>query len=91
MTLLRAGPCGREAGAGRDRFGQGGGTARVRTLAGAHAPDHDISADRPLITDTDASLITAHSDKEQAAPAFKRRLGIHPLWTFAGHGGEGTG
>lgn len=65
--------------------------ARVRRLSGARAPDHDISADRPLITDTDATLITAHSDKEQAAPAFKRGLGFHPLLIFAGHGGEGTG
>jgi hypothetical protein len=65
--------------------------ARVWTLAGVHAPDHDINADRPLIIDTDATLITAHSDKEQAAPTFKRGFGFHPLWTFADHGGEGTG
>ncbi len=29
--------------------------------AGAHAPDHDISAEKPLIIDLDATLVTAHS------------------------------
>ena len=42
----------------------------VWRLAGEHAPDHGIDADRPLIIDTDATLISAHSDKEQAAPTF---------------------
>jgi len=65
--------------------------ARVWALAGEHAPDHGIDADRPLIIDTDATLITAHSDKEQAAPTFKRGFGFHPLWAFADHGAEGTG
>jgi hypothetical protein len=65
--------------------------ARVWTLAGEHAPDHGIGADQPLIIDTDATLITAHSDKEQAAPTFKRGYGFHPLWAFADHGAEGTG
>jgi hypothetical protein len=65
--------------------------ARVWTLAGEHAPDHRIGADRPLIIDTDATLITAHSEKEQAAPTFKRGFGFHPLWAFADHGTEGTG
>jgi hypothetical protein len=65
--------------------------ARVWALAGAHAPDHGIDADRPLIIDTDATLITAHSDKEQATPTFKRGYGFHPLWAFADHGAEGTG
>src|SRR5664279_4055550 len=31
--------------------------ARVWRLAGDHAPDHGIDADRPLIIDTDATLI----------------------------------
>jgi hypothetical protein len=65
--------------------------ARVWRLAGEHAPDHGIDADRPLIIDDDATLITAHSEKEQAAPTFKRGFGFHPIWTFADHGGQGTG
>jgi hypothetical protein len=63
----------------------------VWRLAGEQAPDHGVDADRPLIIDTDATLITAHSDKEQAAPTFKRGFGFHPLWAFADHGTEGTG
>jgi len=35
--------------------------------------------------------VTAHSEKEQAAPTFKKGFGFHPLWTFADHGPEGTG
>lgn len=65
--------------------------SRVWSLAGVHAPDHGIDADRPLIIDTDATLITAHSDKEQAAPTFKRGFGFHPLWAFVDHGARGTG
>jgi hypothetical protein len=65
--------------------------ARVWTLVGEQAPDHGIDADRPLIIDTDATLITAHSEKEHAAPTFKRGFGFHPLWSFADHGAEGTG
>lgn len=65
--------------------------AQVWRLAGEHAPDHGIDAERPLIIDTDATLITAHSDKEQAAPTFKRGFGFHPLWAFADHGAGGTG
>jgi Transposase DDE domain group 1 len=65
--------------------------ARAWRLAGEHAPGHDIAADRPLIIDLDATLITAHSEKEYAAPTFKRGFGFHPLWAFADHGVEGTG
>ncbi|HZC51067.1 MAG TPA: IS1380 family transposase [Mycobacterium sp.] len=65
--------------------------SQVWRLAGEHAPDHGAGAETPLIIDTDATLITAHSDKEQAAPTFKRGFGFHPLWTFADHGSDGTG
>jgi hypothetical protein len=65
--------------------------ARVWALAGEHAPDHDMDADHPLIIDTDATLVTAHSDKEHAAPTFKRGFGFHPLWSFVDHGAEGSG
>ena len=59
--------------------------------AGKHAPDRGANADAPLAIDVDATLITAHSDKEHAAPTFKRGFGHHPLWVFADHGAEGTG
>ena len=59
-------------------------------LAGDRAPDHGIDASSPLVIDIDATLITAHSDKEGAAPTFKRGSG-HPLWAFVDHQEEGTG
>ena len=55
------------------------------------APDHGAHADAPLIVDLDATLVTAHSDKERAAPTFKRGYGFHPLCAFVDHGAEGTG
>jgi hypothetical protein len=65
--------------------------SQVWRLAGEHAPDRSIDAETPLIIDTDATLITAHSEKEQAAPTFKRGFGFHPLWSFADHGADGSG
>ncbi len=65
--------------------------ARAWRLAGRHAPDHDRTAESPLVLDVDATLVTAHSDKERAAPTFKRGFGFHPLWTFVDHGPDGTG
>jgi hypothetical protein len=65
--------------------------ARVWRLAEDRAPDHDVSAARPLVVDVDGVLVTAHSDKEQAAPTFKRGFGHHPLVAFVDHGSDGTG
>jgi hypothetical protein len=65
--------------------------ARAWELAGRHAPDHQIDAGAPLVIDVDATLVTAHSDKEGAAPTFKRGYGHHPLWAFVDHGPGGTG
>jgi len=61
------------------------------TAAGDRAPDHGIDAEAPLVIDVDATLVTAHSDKEQAAPNFKRGYGFHPLCAFVDHGFAGTG
>jgi hypothetical protein len=68
-------------------------TARARAwrLAGERAPDHGIDRNRPLIIDVDATLVTAHSEKEGAAATFKRGFGHHPLWAFVDHGPDGTG
>ena len=46
--------------------------ARVWTSAGVHAPDAGTGADRPLVIDLDATLVTSHSEKDQARPTFKR-------------------
>jgi hypothetical protein len=64
---------------------------RAWALAGEHAPDHDTGAARPLVIDVDATLVTAHSEKESAAPTFKRGFDFHPLCAFVDHGAEGTG
>jgi len=65
--------------------------ARVWELAGAHAPDAGADAEHPVVIDLDATLVTSHSDKQQARPTFKRGFGFHPLWTFGDHGAAGTG
>jgi hypothetical protein len=65
--------------------------AAVWALAGEHAPDSDADAAAPLVVDIDATLVTAHSEKERAAPTFKRGFGHHPLWAFVDHGPEGSG
>ncbi len=67
--------------------------ARAEAWAGAgdRAPDHGIDAGHPLIIDLDATLKIAHSDKEAAAPTFKKTFGHHPLGAWADHGPAGTG
>lgn len=65
--------------------------ARAWALAGGHAPDHATNAANPLVIDVDATLVTAHSDKQGAAPTFKKGYGHHPLWAFVDHGAAGTG
>ena len=59
--------------------------ARVWNLAGKHAPDHDITAASPLVIDLDATLVTSHSDKENARPTFKRGYGFHPMQAHDEH------
>jgi hypothetical protein len=41
--------------------------------------------------DIDATIVTAHSDKQQAAPTWKKTYGFHPLTVFADHGADGSG
>jgi hypothetical protein len=44
----------------------------------------------PLVIDIDATLVTAHSDKQGAAPTFKQGFGFHPLVCYLDRG-DGTG
>ncbi len=41
-----------------------------------------------LVIDLDATLITAHSDKEGAAPTFKKGYGFHPLGAWCANTAE---
>ncbi len=65
--------------------------ARAWGLAGTDAPDHAMTVNAPLIVDLDATLITAHSEKEMAAATFKRGFGHHPIGAWVDHGQGGTG
>ncbi|MGW2481797.1 IS1380 family transposase [Streptomyces sp. NPDC001571] len=59
----------------------------VWRLADRQAPD----ADGTVTVDLDGVLVIAHSDKEYAAPTWKRTYGHHPLMGFVDHGPGGTG
>jgi hypothetical protein len=61
---------------------------RAWKLAGQDAPG---SGNALVIADIDATLVTAHSEKEQAAPTWKKGYGFHPLTVFADHGEGGSG
>ncbi|MFI8008548.1 IS1380 family transposase [Streptomyces sp. NPDC086010] len=60
---------------------------RVWRLADRKAPD----ADGTVTVDLDGVLVIAHSDKQDAAPTWKRTYGHHPLMGFVDHGPGGTG
>jgi len=61
---------------------------RAWALAGQAAP----GTDGGLVTvDLDATLVTAFSQKEQAALTWKKTFGFHPLTAFADHGPAGSG
>ena len=66
--------------------------AAARERAWELAADHAPGADGSLIpVDIDATIVTAHSEKEKAAPTWKKTFGFHPLAAFADHGAGGTG
>jgi hypothetical protein len=50
-----------------------------------------VAAAGEVIVDLDATLIGAHSGKENATPNFKRGFGFHPMMAFVDHGAGGTG
>ena len=66
--------------------------AAARERAWALAGDRAPGADGTLIpVDLDATIVLAHSEKEQAGPTWKKTFGFHPLAAFADHGTAGTG
>ncbi len=61
---------------------------RAWSLAGTAAP----GGDGGLVTvDLDATIVIAHSDKERAAPTWKKTFGFHPVTAWADHGADGNG
>jgi Transposase DDE domain group 1 len=66
--------------------------AAARERAWALAGDSAPGADGSLIpVDIDATIVLAHSDKEKAAPTWKKTFGFHPLAAFADHGAGAGG
>jgi hypothetical protein len=66
--------------------------ADVRQRAWELAGDAAPGADGGLVpVDIDATIVTAHSQKEQASPTWKKTFGFHPLAVFADHGQGGSG
>lgn len=61
--------------------------ARRRPLAGTAG----TRSGGQVIVDIDATLVSAHSDKEGAQPTFKKGFGFAPMCTFVDHGEHGTG
>ncbi|WP_405140689.1 IS1380 family transposase [Sphaerisporangium sp. NBC_01403] len=61
---------------------------RAWALAGHDAP----GAEGELIPlDIDATIVIAHSDKQQATPTWKKTFGFHPMTAFADHGPGAAG
>jgi hypothetical protein len=61
---------------------------RAWALAGDRAPG--TSGDL-IPVDIDATIVLAHSEKEKAAPTWKKTFGFHPLAAFADHGAGAGG
>jgi hypothetical protein len=70
------------------RKARAAGRERAWALAGDRAP----GADGDLVpAGIDATIVLAHSEKEKAAPTWKKTYGFHPLAAFADHGSGGGG
>ena len=61
--------------------------ARERVWQWAGAPTQD----EKVVIDLDATLLDAHSEKEQASRTWKKGYGFHPLLGFVDHGVGGAG
>ena len=61
---------------------------QARALRLKFAP---LPSDVSLPVDIDATILIAHSDKEDATPTYKRTFGHSPLLAYLDHGEGGTG
>lgn len=76
-----------------DELGGVDGIRAARAAARKQVWDRDgiPTVDGMLVVDVDATFVTAHSDKEQAAGTYKGGYGHYPLLGFVDHGEAGTG
>jgi hypothetical protein len=66
--------------------------AAARERAWALAAEAAPGAGGAVVTiDLDATIVIAHSEKEQAAPTWKKTFGHHPMTAWADHGQAGNG
>jgi len=65
--------------------------AHATVRARVHAADGGPTQDGLVALDVDATLITAHSEKQDARPTYKRGFGHHPVLAFLDHGDGRTG
>jgi Transposase DDE domain group 1 len=61
---------------------------RAWALAAGAAPG---AGGGPVTIDLDATIVIAHSEKEQASPTWKKTFGHHPMTAWADHGAAGNG
>jgi hypothetical protein len=62
---------------------------RAELTAEPFPPARAAGRDLPgLVIDLDASIVVCHSEKQQAAPTFKRTFGYHPMLAFCDNTGE---
>lgn len=61
---------------------------KARARARAHAWEAGATPDGELIADFDSTLVTSHSEKEQAAPTYKRGFGFHPMHCYLDNSNE---
>lgn len=69
---------------GLERIRQARAACRERAWQLGAAPER-------VVIDVDASLVTAHSEKEGAAPTWKRGFGFHPMLAFCADSREALG
>ena len=76
------------SGSGRGAGGRVG-AARRAVRSEPFPPARAAGRELPgLVIDLDASVVVCHSEKEQAAPTFKKTFGFHPMLAFCDNTGE---
>ena len=60
--------------------------SQLAVLPASRVADRDLGA--TVVLDVDATLVTAHSEKESAMPTYKRGFGFHPLGVWCDNTAE---